>query len=93
MGELFAGTPSFTLLKLILSGAAGMHSEMMLVDVECAFVYGAMKRKACCWSHQVAARGAAPRDCVDDLVAVCRGGGRLSAVAEARQVSLDLETA
>lgn len=40
-----------------------------------------------CWAHEVAARGAAPRDYVDDLVAVCRGGGRMSAVAAAWQVA------
>ena len=47
MDELFAGTPSLTAVKMILSlmvSGVSMKRTVMILDVKCAFLYGRMRR-------------------------------------------------
>lgn len=43
--ELFAGTPSLTIVKLLLSVVVEKDLALMLLDVKLAFLYGDMRRK------------------------------------------------
>lgn len=40
LDELFAGTPSLTVVKLLLSVTADKDLSVMLLDVKCALLYG-----------------------------------------------------
>lgn len=44
LDEMFAGTPSLTIVKLLLSVAIETDLTLMLPDVKCAFLYGDMRR-------------------------------------------------
>lgn len=44
LGELFAGTPSLTIVKLFWSVAAEKDLAIILLDVKCAFLQAAMRR-------------------------------------------------
>lgn len=44
LDEMCAGTPSLTVVKLLLSVAAERGWTSMLLDVKWAFLYGRMKR-------------------------------------------------
>lgn len=47
LDELFAGTPSLTIVKLLRSMAAEKRLSAMSLDVTCAFLYGNMPRRLC----------------------------------------------
>lgn len=44
MHYVFAGTPSLTIVKVLLSVAAERGMTIMLLGVKCAFLYSAMRR-------------------------------------------------
>lgn len=46
LDELFVGTPSLTIVKLLLSDVAERDLAITLLDIKSAFLYGAMRRNA-----------------------------------------------
>lgn len=44
LGELFAGAPGLIVVKLLISIVSEKDLAIMLLDVTCAFLFGAMRR-------------------------------------------------